>query len=195
MTNDTVCRQIFCSKSLNILLIFGIPWSRNTYEAIQKATFPCAEMLNALQLPFGFLTSVLSGQNTKYSLLYLWHGIEHTIYSLLNWAILLCDVIPDVKNWVNCAVLTGNSAGLTTLSSRLSHRELRISLRESHIQFSFSCRFFYSVKLRSLTQSVWGPLETFFNSLAGFEVFVRRVIPPGAGRWCICPVLWTCLIY
>jgi hypothetical protein len=37
------------------------------------------------------------------------------------------------KNWVNCAVLTGNSAGLkTVLSSRLSHRELRSSLRESY---------------------------------------------------------------
>jgi len=37
------------------------------------------------------------------------------------------------KNWVNCADLTGNSAGLrTVLSSRLSHRELRSSLRESH---------------------------------------------------------------
>jgi len=37
------------------------------------------------------------------------------------------------KNWVNCAVLTRNSAGLrTVLSSRLSHRELRSSLRESH---------------------------------------------------------------
>jgi hypothetical protein len=36
------------------------------------------------------------------------------------------------KNWVNCAVLIGNSAGLrTVLSSRLSHRELRRSLRES----------------------------------------------------------------
>jgi hypothetical protein len=37
------------------------------------------------------------------------------------------------KNWVNCAVLTGNSAGLrTVLSSCLSHRELRSSFRESH---------------------------------------------------------------
>jgi hypothetical protein len=37
------------------------------------------------------------------------------------------------KNWVNCAALTGSSAGLrTVLSSRLSHRELRSSLRESH---------------------------------------------------------------
>ena len=37
------------------------------------------------------------------------------------------------KNWVNCAVLTGNSAGLRTVfSSRLSHRKLRSSLRESH---------------------------------------------------------------
>jgi hypothetical protein len=37
------------------------------------------------------------------------------------------------KNWVNCAVLTGNIAGLrTVLSSRLSHTELRSSLRKSH---------------------------------------------------------------
>jgi len=37
------------------------------------------------------------------------------------------------KTWVNCAVMTGNSAGIrTVLSSRLSHRELRSSLRESH---------------------------------------------------------------
>ena len=41
------------------------------------------------------------------------------------------------KNWVNCAVLTGSSAGLrTVLSSRLSHRELRSSLRESHSSLS-----------------------------------------------------------
>jgi hypothetical protein len=37
------------------------------------------------------------------------------------------------KNWVDCAVLTGNSAGLrTALSSRLSHKKLRSSLRESN---------------------------------------------------------------
>jgi hypothetical protein len=37
------------------------------------------------------------------------------------------------KNWVKCAVLTGNSAGLRTdLSIRLSHTELRSSLKESH---------------------------------------------------------------
>jgi len=37
------------------------------------------------------------------------------------------------ENWVNCTVLTGNSASLrTVLSSRLSDRELRSSLRESH---------------------------------------------------------------
>jgi hypothetical protein len=37
------------------------------------------------------------------------------------------------KHWVNCAVLTGYSAHLrTVLSSRLSYRELLISLRESH---------------------------------------------------------------
>jgi len=41
------------------------------------------------------------------------------------------------KNWLNCAVLAGNSADLrTVLSSRLSHRELRSSPRESHIFLS-----------------------------------------------------------
>ena len=36
------------------------------------------------------------------------------------------------KNLVNCAVLTGNSAGLKTVLYSLSHRELRSSLREPH---------------------------------------------------------------
>jgi hypothetical protein len=37
------------------------------------------------------------------------------------------------KNWVNRAVLTGNSAGLRTVfSNRLSHTGLRSSFRESH---------------------------------------------------------------
>ena len=37
------------------------------------------------------------------------------------------------KNWVNCAVLRGNSTGFRTVfSSRLSHKEMRSSLRESH---------------------------------------------------------------
>jgi hypothetical protein len=37
------------------------------------------------------------------------------------------------KNWVNCAVLTENGAGLrTVISSRLPNRELRSTLRESH---------------------------------------------------------------
>jgi len=54
-------------------------------------------------------------------------------HSQLNWVILLCDATPDGKNWVNCAFLTGSSAGLRTiLSSRLSHRDLRSSLRVSH---------------------------------------------------------------
>ena len=41
------------------------------------------------------------------------------------------------QNWVNRAVLTGNSAVLRNVfSNRLSHRELRSSLRESHSFFS-----------------------------------------------------------
>ena len=41
------------------------------------------------------------------------------------------------KNWVKCAGLTGNSADLrTVLSSPLSHKELRSSLKESHSSLS-----------------------------------------------------------
>jgi len=59
-------------------------------------------------------------------------NIKRPIHSQLNWAILLCDVMPDGKTEY-CVVLTGNSAGLrTVLSSRLSHTELRSSLRESN---------------------------------------------------------------
>ena len=37
------------------------------------------------------------------------------------------------KNWVKCAVLAGNSVGhRTVFSSRLSHTEMRSSLKESH---------------------------------------------------------------
>jgi len=57
----------------------------------------------------------------------------HLIHSQLKWTILLCDVIRDGKKGVNCAVLKCSSAGLRTVfSSRLSHRELRSSLRESY---------------------------------------------------------------
>jgi hypothetical protein len=58
---------------------------------------------------------------------------EGPTHSQLNWAIILCDIVPDgKKNWVSCAVLKNNSAGLrTVLFTRLSHRKLRSSLRES----------------------------------------------------------------
>ena len=59
--------------------------------------------------------------------------MKRAIHSQLNGAILLCDVIPDGKNWVICAILTSNIAGLrTVLSSRLSQTEVRSSHRESH---------------------------------------------------------------
>jgi hypothetical protein len=46
------------------------------------------------------------------------------------------------KNWVNCAVLKDNSAGIrTVLSSRLSHTELNSSLRESHTFPQFTFRY------------------------------------------------------
>jgi hypothetical protein len=59
-------------------------------------------------------------------------SLKCPIHSQLNWAILLCDVTSDEKNWVNCTVLMGNRAGLrTVLSIHPSHRKLRSSLGES----------------------------------------------------------------
>ena len=71
---------------------------------------------------------------------------------------------------MNCAVLTGNSAGLrTVLSSRLSLGELCSSLRESHthIQFSFSCNFFTQLNLECL-----GPFKR--EEMEGGENFIMR---------------------
>jgi hypothetical protein len=51
------------------------------------------------------------------------------------------------KIWVNCAGLTGSSVGLrTVLPIRLSHRELRSSVRESHkYSVQFFVQFSYTV--------------------------------------------------
>ena len=57
------------------------------------------------------------------------------------------------KNGVNCAILTGNSAGLrTVLSSRLSHRELHSSLKESHSFFSFFVFIHHSHTVKKHTE-------------------------------------------
>jgi len=68
-------------------------------------------------------------QVMKLSVVFYASFVKHPVHCQLYWAILLCDGIPDGKNWVNCAVLTDNSAGLRiVVSSRLSHTELRSSL-------------------------------------------------------------------
>ena len=87
------------------------------------------------------------------------------------------------KNCVNCAVATGNSSGLrTVLSSRLSYRELRSSLREPHTHWvQFFLQFFYTVKLHSLTfyslavslRTARFNIKKFYLVLACVECFVR----------------------
>jgi len=80
-------------------------------------------------------SSVLKDFKVKYNYgLYLrTNFVKPSKHTKLNWAILLCDVIPNCKKWINNAVLKDNSAGLRiVLSSRLSHREMRSSLRESY---------------------------------------------------------------
>jgi hypothetical protein len=60
-------------------------------------------------------------------------SVKRPILSRLNWAIFTLWCHTWRKNWVNCTILTGNNAGLrTVLFNRLSHRELRSSLRVSH---------------------------------------------------------------
>jgi len=75
------------------------------------------------------------------------------------------------KNRVNCAVLTGNSAGLgTVLSSRLSHRELRSSLRESH---SFLSLLAYPTMASSQGTSISG---NSFSRWALHDIFLLKYL-------------------
>jgi hypothetical protein len=61
------------------------------------------------------------------------YKVPYTLSVKLN------DITVWRKTWVKCAVLTGNIAGLKiVLSSRLSHRELRSSLKDSHSFLSLS---------------------------------------------------------
>jgi hypothetical protein len=69
------------------------------------------------------------------------------------------------KNWVNCAVLTGNSAGLRTVLSSLSYRELRSSLRKSHSFLSLPADTtmvsFQGTSVSSNSFSRWASLDIF----------------------------------
>jgi hypothetical protein len=96
-------------------------WRRNNGPC--KRTFRWSSIIWIVQRLISSL-SVLKRRNIR---------LKGAIHSQLNCAILLCDVIPDGKKWVKCAVLIGNRAGLRTVpSSRLSNTELCSSLRESH---------------------------------------------------------------
>jgi len=67
--------------------------------------------------------------------------MKRAIHSQLNWAILVW-LHTWRKNWVKCAVLTINGAGLrTVLYIRPSPRELRSLLRKSHSFLSLSADF------------------------------------------------------
>jgi len=82
-------------------------------------------------MPIPKIEVSLYGKSRFHQQLLLWSCKAPYTLSV-NWAILLWRDTGR-KNWVNCADLTGNSAGLrTVLSSRISHRELRNPLRESH---------------------------------------------------------------
>jgi hypothetical protein len=77
------------------------------------------------------------------------------------------------KNWVNCAVLTGNSAGQRTiLSSRLSHRELRSSLRESYSILSLPADT--TMASSQGTQKNWKNWQTWRETCAVPENFQFR---------------------
>jgi hypothetical protein len=97
------------TKFVSLQIDNHINWKNNTEEMIPKLTAGCyafRSMVHISKAPYTL--------SVKLSDFTVW---RHTWW----------------KNWVNCAVLTGNSAGLrTVLSSRLSHRELRSSLREYH---------------------------------------------------------------
>jgi hypothetical protein len=100
----------------------------------------CRDVNSAL-FHFNIIISVVS----QYVHLHLLSGLSHCRPGHIPWNftwVLMTVITTDGSyhrpwdipyNWVNCAVLTGNSAGLRTVfSSRLSHTELRSSLREPH---------------------------------------------------------------
>jgi len=99
-------------------------------------------------------------KNTKKKLIFPFL-YSYNVMMALAWGLLNGHYTISVKlneftvwchNWrkklVNCAVFTGNSAGLrTVLSSRLSHRELRSSLKYSHKHsVQFFVQFFTQLK-------------------------------------------------
>jgi hypothetical protein len=102
--------------------------------------------------------------------------IKRPIHSQLNWAILLCDVIPDGKNGVNCAVLTENNAGLrTVLSGRLSHTELRSSLGKSHSFLSLpadtTMASTQGIQPSSNSFSRWASHDIFLSNTTSYSTF------------------------
>ena len=44
-----------------------------------------------------------------------WVVVKRPIHSEFNWAILLCDFIPHRKNWIHCAVHSGNPHSFLSL--------------------------------------------------------------------------------
>jgi hypothetical protein len=77
------------------------------------------------------------------------------IHFQLNWAILMCDVIPDGKTEKTAQLwqAIAQASELYFLLVVVFHTE-NCSVHSGNptdIQFSFSCSFFYTVKLHSLT--------------------------------------------
>jgi hypothetical protein len=80
------------------------------------------------------------------------------------------------KKWVNCAVLTSNSAGLRTcLSIRLPHRELCSSLRESRSFLSLPADT--TMAPSQGTQSQHPFLSNSFSRWASHDIYIPFQIP------------------
>jgi hypothetical protein len=77
------------------------------------------------------------------------------------------------KNSVNCASVTGNSAGLRAVfSSRLSHRELRSSLRESHRFLSLSADTTMASSQSTQPQLRWASHDIYsFSSTTTYSTY------------------------
>jgi hypothetical protein len=90
------------------------------------------------------------------------------------------------ENWVNSAVLTGNSAGLRNVfSSRLSHTELRSSLRESHSFLSLPAdTTMASSQGTSVSSNSFSRWTSHASAVRLLRLWVR--IPPGAWMFVCC---------
>ena len=68
-------------------------------DSVNEAALPSSYTASVSMNPFRYAVRMRGTlkENNKNGGFWNWYTLKRPIYSLLNWAILLCDVIPDGK--------------------------------------------------------------------------------------------------